>query len=202
MRRYDNLAAIGAATDQARDQARADLASATAKVRGMQAAVDQLRASTGRPEEIQAQMAGAAGSNAALTAAQWRLSQRHFKAVTGGVVADVLARPGETIQAGSPVVSLMPPGNIFIRFFIPEPMLGQVHRGDRLTFACDGCKDGLEGTVEYISPQAEYTPPLIYSDQSRAKLIYMVQARPRADQALLFNPGQPVTVRPVDAAAK
>jgi HlyD family secretion protein len=202
LKRYETLASVGAVTTQSRDQTRADLASAVAKVHAMQAALDQMRAATGRPEEIAAQMAGAEGARAALAAAQWRLSQRHFTAPAGGVVDDVMARPGETLQAGAPVVSLLPPGNIFIRFFVNETMLGRLHPGDRVTFACDGCAANLAGTIEFVSPSAEYTPPLIYSDQNRAKLTYMVQARPRSDQALLFNPGQPVTVQPAFAAAR
>lgn len=200
LRRYEALASAGAATVQTRDQTRAELASATAKVRGLQAALDQMRASTGRPQEIQAQMASAEGYKAAVAAAEWRLSQRHVKSPAAGVVDDVLARPGETLQAGAPVISLMPPGNIFIRFFVNETMLGRLHRGDRVTFSCDNCRADLEGTIEFIAPNAEYTPPLIYSDQNRAKLIYMVQARPRTDQAMLFNPGQPVSVQPLVAS--
>ncbi len=202
LRRYETLASAGAVAIQTRDKTRAELASATARVAGMQAALDQMRGSTGRPLEIQAQVAGVQGSKAALAGAEWRLSQRHFTAPVAGVVDDILARAGETLQAGSPVISLMPPGNIFIRFFVNETMLGRLHRGDRVTFSCDNCATGLEGTIEFISPNAEYTPPLIYSDQNRAKLTYMVQARPRTDQALLFNPGQPVSVQPVFAAAR
>jgi HlyD family secretion protein len=200
--RYETLASVGAATLQMRDQTRAEYASAVDKVRSMQAALNQMRGSTGRPEEIAAQLAGAEGAKAALAAAEWRLSQRHFRAPAGGIVDDVLARPGETLQAGAPVISLLPPGDIFVRFFVNETMLGRLHPGDRVTLSCDGCAKDLEGTIEFISPNAEYTPPLIYSDQNRAKLTYMVQARPRADQARLYNPGQPVTVQPVFAAAR
>jgi HlyD family secretion protein len=122
-------------------------------------------------------------------------------APVGGIVADVLARPGETIPAGGPVVSVLPPENIFVRFFVPEPRLAEVHIGDRVRLVCDNCPAELAATISFISPQAEYTPPVIYSDQSRAKLVYLIEARPPLEQAARFNPGQPVTVAPATAKA-
>ncbi|MBB2191125.1 HlyD family efflux transporter periplasmic adaptor subunit [Gluconacetobacter azotocaptans] len=199
LRRLEGAAPAGAATFQARDQARAEYRSAQARVDGLRAALAQTRAPTGRAEQIRAQMAAAGASRAALAMADWQLAQRHATAPAAGIIADVLARPGEVVDAGVPVVSLLPPGNIFIRLFVPQAMLSRVHPGDPVALACDGCAPGLEGRIDFISPQAEYTPPLIYSDESRAKLVYLVQARPRPDQAARLNPGQPVTVRPLAA---
>jgi HlyD family secretion protein len=113
----------------------------------------------------------------------------------------VLAQPGETMAAGAPVVSILPPENIFVRFFVPETALSGLHRGDRVSFGCDGCPRELAGTISFISPTAEYTPPVIYSESTRAKLVYRIEARPRADQAAFFNPGQPIDVRPIRAGA-
>jgi HlyD family secretion protein len=113
-----------------------------------------------------------------------------------GRVADVIALPGETVAAGAPVISLLPPGNILVRFFVPEPQLASVHRGDEVDLVCDACPRDLTATISFISPQAEFTPPLIYSESSRAKLVYLVEARPRPSQAALINPGQPIEVRP------
>ncbi len=197
LRRVEAVVPAGGATVQARDQARADFLSASAKLRGLQAALDQMRAPSGRPEQINAQSADAAAARAAEAVAAWRLDQRHVAAPAAGVVADVLARPGETVDAGVPVISLLPPGNIFIRFFVPETLLATIHRGDRVALSCDGCPAGLAGTIGFIAPQAEYTPPVIYSDETRAKLVYMAEARLPPDRATLFNPGQPVTVRPL-----
>jgi HlyD family secretion protein len=201
LHRLNAVLPSGGATVQSRDQARADFRSAVAKVQGFEAALEQMRAPTGRPEQIQAQMAAADALRAATAVMAWRLAQRHVVAPATGVIADVLARPGETVDAGMPVVSLLPPGNIFIRFFVPEAMLARIHHGDPVALACDNCPPDLVGTVSFIAPQAEYTPPLIYSDDNRAKLVFMVEARPRPDQATLFNPGQPVTVRPLGPAA-
>ena len=154
----------------------------------------------GRDTEIKAQEAAVDGARAALAMAQWRLAQRRVAAPVGGLVADVLARAGETLAAGAPVVSLLPPSNIFVRFFVPEPDLASIHRGDRLKLICDRCPQDLTATISFISPQAEFTPPLIYSESSRAKLVYLVEARPPPDQAALINPGQPIEVRPNGAA--
>jgi HlyD family secretion protein len=168
---------------------------AEAKVAATEAALAQLRAPLGRAAEIKAQDAAARAARAALDMAEWRLAQRSVAAPVGGRVADVLAQPGETMAAGAPVVSLLPPANIFIRFFIPEPALSGVHRGDAVALACDGCPAGLRATISFISPQAEYTPPLIYSESSRAKLVFLVEARPPPEQASRLNPGQPIEVR-------
>jgi HlyD family secretion protein len=95
------------------------------------------------------------------------------------------------------VVSLLPPENIFVRFFVPEPALASLHHGDRVGLQCDRCAKGLTATISFISPQAEFTPPLIYSEDNTAKLVFLIEARPPPDQAIKFNPGQPVEVRPV-----
>jgi len=157
----------------------------------------QQRAPLGRDREIMAQKAAVEASNAAVAMAQWRLNQRHVTAPADGVIADVMARPGETIPAGGPVVSLLPPENIYVRFFVPEPQLSQIHYGDTVALRCDGCPPDLTGTISFIAPQAEYTPPVIYSETSRSKLVYMVQAHPPRERARLINPGQPIAVRPV-----
>jgi HlyD family secretion protein len=194
--RGEALLPKGGISGQAVDQLRADKRSAQAKVEAMQAALAQSLAPMGRTREIEAQSSAVAASRAALDMAEWRLGQRRVTAPAGGRVADVLARPGETIAAGAPVVSLLPPGNIFVRFFVPEPLLPTIHLGDTVAIACDGCPADLSARISFISPQAEYTPPLIYSESSRAKLVFLIEARPRPDQAPLLNPGQPIEVRP------
>lgn len=191
------LKAGGGIAQQIVDQQRADLRSSEAKVQAAQAALAQMRAPMGREGEIKAQRSNIEAARAAVAMVQWRIDQRHVAAPVAGVVADVLARPGETIPAGGPVVSLLPPQNIFVRFFVPEPMLALVHRGDAVRLRCDNCPDNLTATVSFIAPQVEYTPPVIFSETNRAKLVVMIEARPRPEQAVLLNPGQPVAVRPM-----
>ena len=197
--RGEFLVKTGTMAAETLDQRRADFQSATAKVAALEAALAQARNPSGRPQEIAAQQAAMRALKAALEITEWRLAQRHVTAPTAGRIADVLARPGETMAAGAPVVSLLPPGNIFVRFFVPETNLATLHLGDRVAIVCDSCPSDLSGNISFIAPQAEYTPPVIYSDESRAKLVFMIEARPPADQAQLLNPGQPVTVRPMRA---
>jgi HlyD family secretion protein len=201
LQRDEALMRSGYATAQTVDQRRADYRSAEAKAHHAEAALAQARAPMGREREIEAQRAAVAAAQAALAMAQWRLAPRTVAAPVGGRVADVLAQPGETMAAGVPVVSILPPGNIFVRFFVPETALSGLHRGDAVSFGCDGCQAGIAGTISFISPTAEYTPPVIFSESTRAKLVYRIEARPRSDQAALFNPGQPIDVRPIGAAA-
>lgn len=196
LRRGESLVGTGAVSVKSVDQLRSDYRSAQARVQAAEAALAQLLRPLGREPEIRAQHAAVEAARAVLDMAEWRLGQRRVAAPAGGRVADVLARPGETMAAGAPVVSLLPPQNILIRFFVPEAALSGIHRGDPVALACDGCPAGLTAEISFVSPKAEYTPPVIYSESSRAKLVYLIEARPRPDQAVLFNPGQPMEVRP------
>jgi HlyD family secretion protein len=194
--RGEALLQSGFTTPQNVDQLRAAFLSAKAHVDVNNAALEQLHAPLGRVGEIDAQRAAVKAAQAALDMAEWRLSQRYVGAPAKGRIADVIAFPGETLGAGAPVVSLLPPENIFVRFFVPETALASIHAGEKVRFSCDGCRKDLIGTISFISPTAEYTPPLIYSDTTSAKLVFMIEARPALAQASLFNPGQPVVVRP------
>ena len=194
--RNSALLKTGAASAQLVDQEAADLRSGNAKVRGLEAMLAQLRAPMGREGEIKAQQAAVDAAQAALAMARWRLDQRHAVSPVSGVVADTLAEPGETLAAGAPVVSILPPENIFVRFFVPEPALSSVHKGDEVAISCDGCPPDMTATVSFIAPQAEFTPPVIYSESTRGKLVFQAEARPKPAEATLLNPGQPVTVRP------
>ena len=146
-----------------------------------------------RPDEIRGAEADAAAAREALAQADWRLRQKSVVSTVSGTVADTLFARGEWVPAGSPVVSLLPPANVKIRFFVPEAKLGAVSIGQKVSFACDGCGT-LAGIVSFIAPQAEYTPPVIYSKDNRAKLVFLVEAKPTAEDAPKLHPGQPVDV--------
>ena len=152
-----------------------------------QAEVDTARARRDR--------AGAATLTAAsaLDQAKWRLSRREGHAPAGAIVQDVLFREGEFVSPSQPVVSLLPPGNIKVRFFVPEGELGHVAEGMTVRFACSGCPENFTGTIRFVSTEAEFTPPVIYSDQSKEKLVYMAEATPD-ERPEVLHPGQPVTV--------
>lgn len=126
--------------------------------------------------------------------AQWGLNQKTQSAPTDAFVYDTYYRVGEFVGVGNPVVSLLAPQNIYVLFFIPEDALSRIALGQTVTIGCDGCKDTYTAKIRYISPQAEYTPPLIFSRDNNSKLVFRVQAYPNLKQAYLFHPGQPVYV--------
>ena len=171
----------------ARDQDRARVAQLSADL-----ATARLAA---RPDEIRAAEAAAEAARATLEQANWRLEQKAAAAPVGGRVADTFFVKGEWVAAGMPVVSLLPPENIKVRFFVPEPALGGLRVGQKLTIACDGCGALIDAQVSFVAPQAEFTPPVIYSRESRGKLVFLVEARPQPQDAARLHPGQPVEVR-------
>ncbi|MFA7638214.1 MAG: efflux RND transporter periplasmic adaptor subunit [Parvibaculum sp.] len=152
-----------------------------------QAETDTARA---RSDRAGAAMLSAA---AALDQAKYRLARRESHAPASAIVQDVLFREGETVVAGQPVISLLPPGNIKVRFFVPEAELANLRHGAKVRLACSNCPPDAKGTIRFISTEAEFTPPVIYSDRSKEKLVFMAEATPDAEPEA-FRPGQPVTV--------
>jgi len=136
--------------------------------------------------------------------AETRLARRRAVSPDTGTIQEIYYRPGETVPQGRPVVSLLPPGNLKIRFFAPEPQLASIKYGDTVGVSCDGCEPGLTAKVTFISGSNEYTPPVIYSLEERAKLVFMIEARPEHPEK--FRVGQPVTITlpetPVPAPAQ
>jgi len=126
---------------------------------------------------------------------EWNLSQKRQTAPQGGLVFDTLYREGEWVAAGRPVVALLPPKNIKVRAFVPEPQIGAIHPGDRVRVIVDGVREPLIGMVNFISPKAEYTPPVIYSQESRGKLVFMIEVVFDPQTAVNLHPGQPVDVQ-------
>jgi HlyD family secretion protein len=139
-------------------------------------------------------------AQARLNSAQTRLTRRSVFSAVDGTVQQIYYRPGEMVPAGRPVLSLLPPGNIKVRFYIPETALPTIAYGDTVKVTCDGCAGDLTARVSFIARQSEFTPPVIYSLDERAKLVFLVEARTvkRVD----LRVGQPVNVslHPKDAA--
>ena len=131
----------------------------------------------------------------ALTRSEWDLAQKRQAAPVAGLVFDTLYRKGEWIAAGRPAVVLLPPQNIKVRAFVPQPLIAAIHLGDRVRVTVDGRKAPFVGTVSFVSPQAEFTPPVIYSKENRQKLVYMVELGLDKATAVQLHPGQPVDVR-------
>lgn len=148
-----------------------------------------------RTDEIHAAEAQVAAAHAALARADWSLAQKSVKAPVAGLVQDTLYVQGEWVPAGNPVVSLLPPQNIKVRFFVPETRAAALKTGQAVKISCDGCGSPVSASISYIAPQAEYTPPVIYSKENRSKLVFLVEARPAPADATRLRPGQPVDVR-------
>ena len=175
-----------------------DVEEASAEYERDQARVAELQAELetaklgARADEIEAAEAEVAAVRAQLAQAEWRLHELSQSAPKAGRVVDTLYRPGEWVAAGAPVVSMLPPDNVKVRFFVPEPQLGAIEIGERVQVRCDACAPDLGAEISFIAPEAEYTPPVIYSREMRAKLVYLVEAKPQQPDAL--RPGQPVDV--------
>jgi HlyD family secretion protein len=146
-----------------------------------------------RSDEIAAANAEVKAASDALAQAQWRVEQKSQTAPVAGLVADTLYRAGEWVAAGAPVVSLLPPANVKLRFYIPETLVGSLRIGDAVTVRCDGCGADIPAKVRFIATQAEFTPPVIYSRENRANLVFLVEAWPDAPNPAL-HPGLPVEV--------
>jgi HlyD family secretion protein len=131
---------------------------------------------------------------AALDKAKWSFDQKQQFAPADAQVHDTLYRTGEWVAAGNPVVELLPPGNVKVRFFVPETALAQIKTGQSVEVSFDGAAKNHSATVNYISTQNEFTPPVIYNRENRAKLVYMIEAKFSPADAADLRPGQPVDV--------
>ncbi len=147
-----------------------------------------------RVDEVNAANAAIDQARAALSAAQYRLEKRHAVAPKEAMVFETFYRVGEFVPSAKPVLSLLPEDNVKIRFFIPERQLSAITYGQEITVACDGCGEGVKARVTYISPDAEFTPPVIYSETARQKLVFMVEAYPLDPKGFPLKPGQPVEI--------
>jgi HlyD family secretion protein len=141
-------------------------------------------------EDAQAALRTAA---AQVSSAQTRLSRRKMASPVSGSVQQIYYRPGELVPSGRPVLALLPPGNIKIRFFVPETVLPKIALGDAVSIHCDGCTNDVPARVTFISRTSEFTPPVIYSLDERSKLVYLIEARTGTPRELRV--GQPVDVR-------
>src|SRR5258706_8917204 len=148
-----------------------------------------------RPDEIAAADAQTRAADAAKAQQAWREDQKRQLSPVTGQVFDVTYRVGERVPANAPVIALLPDNALRVRFFVPQDALASVQVGANVTVSCDGCAAGLAAKVAFVSPQAEYTPPVIYSNESRHKLAFLVEARPDPATMVQLKPGQPLDVR-------
>lgn len=195
LQRQQQLVAQGFVSKARADDAATAVAQARARVAELTAAV-QVAQLPGRADEVSAQRANAQAAREALSQSQWRSGQKQQAAPADAMVADVFFQRGEFVGAGQPVVSLLPPANIKARFFVPEADLGAIHMGQAVWLGCDGCGKPMAAKISRIATQPEFTPPVIYSNAQRSKLVFMAEAQPSAADAVRLKPGQPLDVRP------
>ncbi|MGN6536460.1 MAG: HlyD family secretion protein [Mesorhizobium sp.] len=195
----------GRVLDRTRDLAKrgiatqAQLDEATTAVEVAQAAIGQSEANLAvaklpaRPEAIKAADNAVKQAKAALDQAEWRLSKRTLTAPAAGRINDVIRNAGDTAGPTAPVVSMLPDGAVKLTVYVPEAAFSSIKVGSELAVRCDGCGSGLKARVSYVSPDPEFTPPVIYSLENRQKLVYLVEARPEGGAGPL-QPGQIVDV--------
>ena len=192
MTRTGELHEKGIATQADLDKAATALETAEAAVGKARADLEVARLPA-RAETIEAAQHQVDQAQAGLDQAQWRLSKRALTAPADGRVSDVIRNAGDIAGPAAPVISMLPDGAVKIKFYVPEPEFPRIAPGQRVSVSCDGCPDGLTAHVSYISPDPEFTPPVIYSLDARQKLSHLVEARPDGDAAAL-KPGQIVDV--------
>lgn len=188
------LNALGVAPAARVDSDRATLERANAQLAQLQA---QLNVSglPARDAQLVAAEASLTAARADSDRARSDLADREILAPVGGVIERVYFRAGEVAPVGVPVVALLPPGELKARFFIPEVDRVGFHIGDVLMLTCDGCAEGLVATISHMASDPQHTPPIIYSRDERARLVFMAEAR--IDDASKLLPGQPVTLQVV-----
>ncbi len=174
----------------------ADVAMQEAAVKNAQQAYDRaqqlLKTQAGTQRALDDAEAALRTAQARLNSAQTRLVRRKVFSPVAGTVEQVYYRVGELVPAGRPVIALLPPGNIKLRFFVNEAVLPKLKLGDTVNVSCDGCDGGLTARISFIARTSEFTPPVIYSLEERSKLVFLIEARPARPERLRV--GQPVSV--------
>ncbi|NQV54420.1 MAG: HlyD family efflux transporter periplasmic adaptor subunit [Rhodospirillales bacterium] len=192
LKRKKKLYADGIVSHAVLDQAEAEFDRDKATTSEFSAQITAARL-TARVDEIGAAEAVLQTASVAVENAQWYLQKRSISAPKSGRIEEVLFEVGEYVQPGQPVLSLLPDDGIKVRFFIPESRLSEIHEGQSVTYLCDGCPPDMAGIIRFISKVAEYTPPVIFSQPSQQKLVFMAEAWPV--EKTVIHPGQPVEVR-------
>jgi HlyD family secretion protein len=191
LERQQALAGKGIASQAALDIAKANAARDRALLEEVRRQIAVARLSS-REEDIAAARQSLVAAEARRAATETKLARRRLAAPVAGTVQQIYYRPGEMVAAGRPVVALLPPGNVKVRFFVSEAMLPRLMFGDGVNVRCNGCAEGITAKVSFISRTSEFTPPVIYSLEERHKLVFMIEAR--SEHPELLRVGQPVSV--------
>lgn len=183
-------------SEEERDRSLTEYRTARQQVAQIRAQLDTARLGA-REDEVKAAEANVSAARAKLEQARWNFDQKAQDAPEDSLVFDTIREEGEWVPAGNPVVSLLPPENRIVRFFVPETVVSRLKPGMEASVRMDGREELLPVRISYVAPEAEYTPPVIYSSSTRYKLVFMVEARPVDPQdATGLKPGQPLDVLP------
>jgi HlyD family secretion protein len=196
LKRQDELLARKVSTQQAHDQAQSQVLQLRARLASL-AAQERVGDLAARQAEIDAAAALVEQNQANLEQAKKRLADLMPSAPEDALVENTFFNTGEWVPAGTPVVSLLPQSRVKLRFFVPEEDVARARMGREVNFTCDGCPPDLKATIIYVSPRAEFTPPVIYSQSARSKLVFLIEARPDSvPDNIALAPGLPVSVAP------
>lgn len=195
LQRASTLASTGTAAQSRLDQAQEQVNLYQSRLVELKAS-EQVASLPARAPEIDAATSRVAEAEAQLAQAAERLSDLTPAAPAAASVDDVFFKAGEWVGAGQPVVSLLRPSDVTLRFFVPETALARARPGAPIRFRCDGCDGFRSAVISHVASQPEYTPPVIYSETARAKLVYLVEAKPGEGDPQL-RPGLPIEVEPL-----
>jgi HlyD family secretion protein len=202
LQQAEQLRASGFVSQARLDEAQANYTRDRARVAEAEARILSASIAIGRAGEVAAAQAEIRAADAEVEQREWQLEQKSRSAPADALVYETYFSAAEWVPAGTPVVSLLPPAHLKLRFFVPEAQVATMTPGTRVQARCSGCAQPIEAAVSYVSPRPEYTPPIIYSRETKSKLVFLVEARPEPASAVRLNPGQPIEVRPAAVAQK
>jgi HlyD family secretion protein len=194
MSRLSALNKKGYANQQDLDQAVSGANDLKAKLLEISKNLKTAESSFGREGEVAAAEANVKAAEAALDKALWTLSQTKINAPIDGVVFDTFYREGEVVPAQHPILALLSPKNIYAVFYVPERQLSTIKLGQSISLTCDSCQTEIKANISYISPEAEYTPQVFYTENSRSKFVFRIEATFSENDAIKLHPGQPVSI--------
>jgi HlyD family secretion protein len=175
----------------------ADVAMQEAALKNAQLAYDRavslVKNSAGTQKTLEDAEAALRTAQARLNSSQTRLARRKVFSPVAGSIQQIYFRGGELVSAGKPIVAVLPPSNLKLRFFVNEATLPKLNLGDPVTVTCDGCDAGITAKITFIARSSEFTPPVIYSMDERSKLVFLIEAR-TTDRPERLRVGQPVSI--------
>lgn len=190
--RRRTLYRANAVTKAAEDRAESDLEQAASRRASLQNRVALLRRGA-RPEEIARAEANVQSRAFALAAEEDRLARYVLRADAPGTILDVTVKPGEVAAPGTPAVTMADVAHPYADVFVPEGRLGSVQAGAGAAARVDAVPTAFPAVVEYISPEAEFTPKFLFSDRERPNLVIRMRVR-LTDSSHHLHAGVPVFV--------